>query len=55
MAEIKLFFADCAGVPSNCSYPHEAVITDEALLRRPSAMIMCALPTGMAIVPIPTS
>ena len=34
MAEIKLFFADCAGVPSNCSYPHEAVITDEALLRR---------------------
>lgn len=34
MVEIKLFFADCAGVPSNCSYPHEAVITDEALLRR---------------------
>lgn len=34
MAEIKLFFADCAGVPSNCSYLHEAVIMDEALLRR---------------------
>lgn len=34
MAEIKLFFADCAGVPSNCSYLHEAVITDETLLRR---------------------
>ena len=30
MAEIKLYFADCAGAPSNCSYPHEAVITDRA-------------------------
>lgn len=34
MAEFKLYFADCAGTPSNCSYPHEAVITDETILRQ---------------------
>ena len=28
MAEIRLYYADCAGVPGNCSYPHEAVIED---------------------------
>lgn len=34
MAEIRLYYADCAGVPGNCSYPHEAVIEDAASLRR---------------------
>ena len=34
MAEIRLYYADCAGVPGNCSYPHEAVIEDTASLRR---------------------
>lgn len=34
MAELKLYFADCAGVPSNCSYPHEAVISDAVILRQ---------------------
>ena len=34
MAEIRLYYADCAGVPGNCSYPHEAVIADGASLRR---------------------
>ena len=34
MAEIRLYYADCAGIPSNCSYPHEAVIEDVASLRR---------------------
>ena len=34
MAEIRLYYADCAGVPGNCSYPHEAVIADAASLRR---------------------
>ena len=34
MAELKLYFADCAGAPSNCSYPHEAVVTDAIILRQ---------------------
>lgn len=34
MAKIRLYYADCAGVPGNCSYPHEAVIEDAASLRR---------------------
>lgn len=34
MAEIRLYYADCAGVPGNCSYPHEAVIEDTVSLRR---------------------
>ena len=34
MAELKLYFADCAGVPSNCSYLHEAVISDAVILRQ---------------------
>lgn len=34
MAEIRLYYADCAGVPGNCSYPHEAVIEDTTSLRR---------------------
>ena len=34
MADIKLYFADCAGAPSNCSYPHEATITDAIILRQ---------------------
>ena len=34
MAEIRLYYADCAGVPGNCNYPHEAVIEDAASLRR---------------------
>ena len=34
MTEIRLYYADCAGVPGNCSYPHEAVIEDAASLRR---------------------
>lgn len=34
MAELKLYFADCAGTPSNCSYPHEAVVTDGYLYKR---------------------
>ena len=34
MAEIRLYYANCAGVPGNCSYPHEAVIEDTASLRR---------------------
>ena len=34
MAEIRLYYADGAGVPGNCSYPHEAVIEDTASLRR---------------------
>ena len=34
MAELKLYFADCAGAPSNCSYPHESVGTDAIILRQ---------------------
>lgn len=34
MAEIRLYFADCAGVPENCRYPHEATIADEDVLRK---------------------
>ena len=34
MEKIRLYYADCAGVPGNCSYPHEAVIEDAASLRR---------------------
>ena len=34
MTEIRLYYADCAGVPGNCSYPHEAVIENAVSLRR---------------------
>ena len=34
MAELRIYFADCAGAPSNCSYPHEVIITDVATLRQ---------------------
>ncbi len=34
MAELRIYFADCAGAPSNCSYPHEVIITDAATLRQ---------------------
>ena len=33
MTAIKLYAADCRGVESNCSYPREVVITDDATLR----------------------
>ena len=33
MMEMKLHFADCRGIESNCVYPHSAVVTDEQTLR----------------------
>ena len=33
MTAIKLYAADCRGVESNCSYPREVIITDDATLR----------------------
>ncbi len=32
MSNITLYYADCTNAQSNCTYPHKAVITDEATL-----------------------
>lgn len=54
MAEIRLYYADCAGVPGNCSYPHEAVIEDTVSLRRAVSRdyVCVAYKTAIARTPI---
>ena len=29
-----IYYSDVTGVPSNCSYPHKKLVTDEGSLKR---------------------